>query len=142
MRRRNSWIGWAAVVGVSLAFLFSQSSTSRDSFLDGLNWRRIEDEPISPEIQAQRTYRLPGTASSNFRRLRASIPNPLVLTQSEGWDLVIPRKVGGRVVLMPPPAQTIEIRGDVVGTKVTVKDFRRPSAFDSAWNWLSRVIHA
>jgi hypothetical protein len=142
MRRGNTWIGWASVVGVSLAFLFSQSSTSRDAFLDGMNWRRIEDEPLSPEIQAQRTYFIPGTAGSNFRRLRASIPNPLVSSQREGWDLIIPRKVGGRVTIMPPPAQTIEIRSDVAGTKVTVKDFRRPSAFDSAWTWLSRVIHA
>jgi hypothetical protein len=142
MRRRNTWIGWASVLGVILAFLFSQSPTSRDAFLDGMNWRRVEDEPHSPEILAQRTYFLPGSAGTNFRQLRASISNPLVASREEGWDLIIPRKVGGRVTIMPPPAQTIEIRSDAAGTRVTVKDFRRPSAFDSAWIWLSRVIHA
>ena len=142
MRRGKSWLGLAVIVGVSFAFLLTQSSDSRDAFLDGYNWRRIEDEPQSPEIQDQRSYWLPGSAGNNYKRLRKSIRTPLVTANREGWDLIIPRKEGGRVMLMPPPAQTIEIRADSSGTKVTVKDYRRPTALDSAWDWLSRVIHA
>ena len=142
MRRGKSWLGLAVVVGVSFAFLLAQSSDSRDAFLDGFNWRRIDDEPQSPEIQDQRSYWLPGSAGNNYQRLRKSIRTPLVRANREGWDLIIPRKEAGRVMLMPPPAQAIEIRADSSGTRVTVKDYRRPTALDSAWAWLSRVIHA